>query len=219
MARMVAAQRPVRSGAELDPRYPRQLLLHEGYTYLLTAMDGSIGAQPEEGLFDHDLRLLSWHRVTVAGEVPVGAASAPIHSERWVGILGVRPNDGSVEGPRLPQDVLELRIDRRVGCGLTERLDIFNHSMASRPADLEVTLGTGFRDVSQLREEDPFRGETRSDWNEDERCLTIRWIASAGGRSVERGVRIRVGARPAECHVAFTRTGAGDDERFVIRVP
>jgi len=132
MARTVEAQRPVRSGAELDPRYPRQLLLHEGYTYLLTAMDGSIGAQPEEGLFDHDLRLLAWHRVTVAGEVPVGPASAPIHGERWVGVLGVRPGDGSAEGPRLPQDVLELRIDRRVGCGLSERLEVTNHSMASR---------------------------------------------------------------------------------------
>ncbi|MFL5722086.1 MAG: glycogen debranching N-terminal domain-containing protein [Chloroflexota bacterium] len=219
MARMVAAQRPVRSGAELDPRYPRQLLLHEGYTYLLTAMDGSIGAQPEEGLFDHDLRLLSWHRVTVAGEVPVGAASAPIHGERWVGILGVRPRDGSAEGPRLPQDVLELRIDRRVGCGLVERLEVTNHSMASRRADLEVTLGTGFRDVSELRDEEPLRGETHWTWKESEGSLTVRWTASAGERSMERGLRVRVLEHPTQSEITFVRSESEGAERFLFQLP
>jgi hypothetical protein len=40
---------PVRSGAELDPLYPRQLLLREGYTYLQSAMDGTIGASEGPG--------------------------------------------------------------------------------------------------------------------------------------------------------------------------
>src|SRR3954452_16635512 len=122
-------------------------------------MDGCIGAEPEHGLFDYDFRLLASHRITVAGAVPTGPAAVPIHAERWVGILGVRPNDGSVEGPRLPQDVLELRIDRRVGCGLIERLNVTNHSMAARRANIEVTLATGFREVSQLRQEDPLQEE------------------------------------------------------------
>ena len=38
------ATTPARSGGELDPRVPRQLLLHEGDTDLLTGADGSIGA-------------------------------------------------------------------------------------------------------------------------------------------------------------------------------
>ena len=94
MAELPAPLRPVRSGAELDPLYPRRLLLPEGYTYLLTAMDGSIGETPDEGLFDYDLRLLARHRITIDGRTPVGPATAPTRAERWVGVLGVRHEDG-----------------------------------------------------------------------------------------------------------------------------
>jgi glycogen debranching enzyme len=217
MHRIPAPLRPVRSGAELDPRYPRQLLLHEGYTYLLTAMDGSIGAQPEEGLFDYDLRLLARHRVTVGGQVPIGPAAAPIHDERWTGILGVRHGDGSAEGPRLPQDVLELRIDRRVGCGLIERLEVTNHSMAARRGDLEIELGPGFRDVSELRDDDPLTGTTAWDWDEAEATLTVRWTASAGERTVERGLRIRVAEAPGA--LTFATLASGAEERFLVSLP
>src|SRR3954452_23759568 len=219
MARTVEAQRPVRSGAELDPRYPRQLLLHEGYTYLLSAMDGSVGATPDEGLFDHDMRLLARHRITVDGRTPVGPATAPIHPERWTGILGVRPADGSAEGPKLPQDVLELRIDRRVGLGMVERLEVTNHSMASRRADLEVTLGTVFRDVSELRDEEPLRGETHWTWKESDGSLTVRWTASAGERSMERALRVRVLEHPAQSEFTFLRSESEGAERFLIQLP
>ena len=49
MAANPAPLSPVRSGAELDARYPRQLLLHEGYTYVLSAMDGTMGAAARGG--------------------------------------------------------------------------------------------------------------------------------------------------------------------------
>jgi hypothetical protein len=49
MTAKLAPLSPVRSGAELDPRYPRQLLLREGYTYLQSAMDGIIGASEGPG--------------------------------------------------------------------------------------------------------------------------------------------------------------------------
>ena len=218
MAANPAPLSPVRSGAELDARYPRQLLLHEGYTYVLSAMDGTMGAAPEEGLFDHDLRLLSSHRISVGGQVPIGPAVAPIHDERWVGVLGVRPDDGAPEGPRLPQDVLELRIDRRVGCGLIERLEVCNHSMVRRQADLELAIATGFRDVSELRHPEPLTGTTCWDWNRQARTLTIVWTATSGARSVERGLRLRVHGSPAPS-MLHEAAGAGDETRFVLHFP
>ena len=87
---------PVRSGADLDPRHD-QLLLHDGYTYLLGGHDGAIGDDPDQGLFDYDLRLLDRHHITVAGVAPSGAPSMPVHDDRWVGVLGVRPGDGTPE--------------------------------------------------------------------------------------------------------------------------
>ena len=219
MAGIPTPLRPERSGAELDPRYPRQLLVHEGYTYLLTAMDGSIGATPDEGLFDHDLRLLSWHRILLGGEAPIGPATAPIREQRWLGVLGVRPGDGSPSGPRLPQDVLELRIDRRVGCGMLERLDVTNHSMAPRPADLEIALGAGFRDVTQLRDDDPLRGAMRWTWDEASNALTILWSASDGERSVDRGLRVRLVVCPSRPVFRAVESSEPDARRFSFRFP
>jgi glycogen debranching enzyme len=197
MPDLPAPLRPVRSGAELDPRFPHQVLLHEGYTYLLSAMDGSIGSTPDEGLFDHDLRLLARHRITVNGQTPTGPASAPVHAERWVSILGIRPGDGSPEGPALPQDTIEVRLDRRLGCGLQERVRLTNHSMIERAADLEISVGVAFRDVTQLREAAPLSGTIRRAWDPHAGALTIRWIAAHRDRTVERGVRIRASSRLA----------------------
>jgi glycogen debranching enzyme len=217
MAGSLEAQPPVPSGAGLDPRHPGQLLLHEGYTYLLTAMDGSIGSVPEEGLFDHDLRLLSWHRISVCGQTPTGPGSSPIAGERWLGILGVRPGDGSVDGPRLPQDVLEVRIERRVGCGLLERLEVTNHSMAPRHADLEIVLGTGFRDVTELRHERPLTGTAHWAWDESTRTLTVHWEATHRDRSFVRGIRVRVAAAPGPPRFSGPDTADDHDPRFVLR--
>jgi glycogen debranching enzyme len=219
MAQLPRPLRPVHSGADLDPRHPRQLLLHEGSTYLLTAMDGSIGSAPEEGLVDHGLRLLAEHRILVDGQTPTGAAVAPIHGERWLGVLGVRPSDGSVEGPRLPQDVLEVRIDRRVGRGMLERLTVTNHSMAARRADLELTLAAGFRDVSELREAHPLRGVTRWTWDEHGRCLTVSWTAASGTRSVDRGLRLRILACPTTPMVEAAGARPEEDGRFRMGFP
>ena len=140
--------------------------------------------------------------------MPIGPAVAPIHDERWVGVLGVRPDDGSPEGPRLPQDVLELRIERRVGRGLIERLEVTNHSMVARPADLELTVVIGFRDVSELRDPEPLTGTTSWDWDREACTLTVRWTAAAGARSVERGLRLRVQDSPPRrcCTAAASRT-------------
>jgi glycogen debranching enzyme len=218
MAELPAPLRPVRSGAELDPRYPRRLLLHEGYTYLLTAMDGSIGEAPDEGLFDFDLRLLARHRITIDGRTPVGPATAPTQAERWVGVLGVRHEDGSADGPRLPQDTLELRIDRRVGRGLIERLEVTNHSMVARPADLAIDLAAGFRDVSQLRDADPVSGVVDATSDADAGVLTIRWSATHGDRTVERGLRVSVVA-PPPAGLELIERDASDGAGYRFRVP
>jgi len=51
----------------VDPFTPALRLLYADYTVLCTAPDGTISSDPE-GLYDHDTRILSRHRLTVDGQ-------------------------------------------------------------------------------------------------------------------------------------------------------
>src|SRR5690606_1563336 len=85
---------PFRSGAEVDPLHPHHLAIHEGYTNLHARMDGTVGDDPFEGLFDFDTRIVSWHRLTVAGQQPTGVAAPSLTSEAWDATLNVRLDGG-----------------------------------------------------------------------------------------------------------------------------
>ena len=183
---------PRRSGAEVDPLHPHHLVIHEGYTYLHSRMDGTVGEDPFEGLYDYDTRLVSWHRITLAGKEPVGVAAPSLTSEAWQATLNVRLDDGTPEGPRLPQDTLELLLHRRVGLGMSERLDIENHSMVARDADLVLEVGADFRDLMEVGKERRQHGTIAQDWDPAACVLTWHYTAEHEGRTLERGVRLRV---------------------------
>ena len=183
---------PERSGAEVDPLHPHHILIHHGYTYLHARMEGSIGQDPEEGLFDFDTRILSYHVTRVAGQNPIGVAAPCVMSERWQAVRTVRLADGSAEGPRMPQDALELSIEQRVGLGMVETLRVRNHSMAVRTADVEIELGADFRDVFEVLGERRQHGTITDAWDPRTRRLTLRYRAEHEGRAVRRGLRVTV---------------------------
>jgi glycogen debranching enzyme len=194
--RSVSGTAPWRSGAEIDPRPPGQIVLHHGYTYCLSAADGSIGDAPDEGVFDYDARILSRYRIWLAGRRPVGSSLRPT-DDAWEGVLRVPCEDGDPDGPALPQDVLELRCSRRVGLGMVERLRITNHSMIEREADLVIEVAADFRDVTDLRGTEPPPGVIRALWEGERRRLTVDYVAHLGQRAVRRSMRVRIegGAR------------------------
>jgi len=43
----------------VNVRDPRHLVMHQGYSVLVTRPDGRIGLEPGEGLYDTDTRILS----------------------------------------------------------------------------------------------------------------------------------------------------------------
>jgi glycogen debranching enzyme len=210
---------PRRSGAEVDPLHPHHIVAHEGYTYLHSRMDGTVGQDPEEGLYDYDTRILSWHRMRLAGEKAIGVAAPCMESKRWQAVLSVRSKGPDEIGPALPQDAIELSVDRRVGLGIVERLVVANHSMAPHEADLDIELGADFADLMEVGAARRQHGRIDHQWDGGTRTLTLRYCAEHEGRVVERGLRVRVLDAWGEPIVSRVMPDVPEDEvryRFVF---
>jgi len=182
-------ERPPRSGS-IDPHHGRQLTFH-GYTVLLAEADGSIcgGAL---GLFDYDTRILSKHRLLVDDEPPRCDTSAAVESDYWAAHLTVARPGRDARGPRLPQDVLEIEIRRRVGHGMAEQLIARNNSMSAADVTLRLELDADFRDAVDHQDAARYSRTTTRNWELHARALTFDHHAEWNGRSVHRATRIRV---------------------------
>jgi glycogen debranching enzyme len=176
-------------GPPVDPFRGRHVV-HEGYTVLLTRGDAQI-ASDAEGLFDFDTRILSCYRLTLDGQAPT-ALDATSDGNRWLAHLLVERPGGTAAGPHLPQDVIEIEIERRVGCGMEEHLALRNHSMTEVSAELAIEVDADFSDLMATGNDDAPSGETTLTWDTGERALTFRHHASRAGRTFDRALRLRV---------------------------
>jgi glycogen debranching enzyme len=211
---------PRRSGAEVDPLHPHHLLIHEGYTYLLSRMDGTLSGREDEGFYDYDTRILSWYRITLNGEEPIGVAAPTLTGERWRGVLSVQLEGGTPEGPQLRQDSLELLTTRRIGLGMVEHLTVANHSMAEQDAEIAVELGADFRDVGEVDAERRQHGTLESAWDPIACVLTFGYSAARADRRLERGLRVRIGDAWAAPAVERLKDGVpADEHRYRLRFP
>src|SRR5262245_38491091 len=104
----------------VDPHWPCHVAFR-GYTVLVARQAGSIEGVGWEGLYDHDTRILSSYRVLVGGESPSYLGSHAPSSDLWHVRLRVPRLGGTAPGPALPQDLLALRLTRRIGPGMEER--------------------------------------------------------------------------------------------------
>ncbi|HEX6616062.1 MAG TPA: glycogen debranching N-terminal domain-containing protein [Gemmatimonadales bacterium] len=174
--------------------HPGHHVLHDGYTVLVTRPDGGFDGTGREGLYDFDCRILSRYALTIGGERPTHVGSELDGADRWRTHLLAPLRGGVPDGPRLPQDLLELTLSRQICDGMLERLAVRNHSMAPAEVDLVLELGADFADVLDLGDAARGRGTVSSSWDPAARALRFIYRAEANGRKVERGLRVRVGS-------------------------
>jgi glycogen debranching enzyme len=185
---------------DLDPFRPAHTLLHQGYTVLITRPDGTVTGEEREGLYDFDTRILSRYRLLLEDQEPRYVSSSTLESERWEVRLHVPLQGGTPEGPRLPQDALEVSLRRWVGCGMSERFEVHNHSMAAVETELVLELDADFADVIELATGRQQQGTVEVSWNGSDRAVTFEYQARNGERELRRGLRVRVvdaGSAPA----------------------
>jgi glycogen debranching enzyme len=173
----------------LDPRFPHELS-HRDWTVLLCHPDGEIGCDEGCGLFHHDCRILSRHRLTIDGAAPEWVSSDTVEADRWGASLRVPRVGGTPDGPELPEDAVEVRIDRRLGVGIVERIDVLNHGMTPRTLELAIELGADFADVLEVAMDRRQQTGERSAIAGTQ-GIEIRYRASHEQWTTERGLRIR----------------------------
>jgi glycogen debranching enzyme len=181
--------------------HPGLVLAYGGYTVLVARHDGSFEGQDDEGLFDYDTRILSRHVLRLNGQKPTVVADAtPLH-DRWLGHLRLALEEGTAEGPRLPEDNVEVTVWTRVGQGMSEHLQVDNHSMAPFSGTLSLELDADFADIQETdgRRQD---GEISRNWDADARSLTFDYRAAHEGRTLHRALRVVVADAdgPPECN-------------------
>jgi glycogen debranching enzyme len=204
------------TGTNIDPVRIGRSVAYNGYTVLICRDDGGMETD-EDGLWDLDTRILSLHDLRLDGRRPRPIASCVADAATWSATL-IQPRGGDAAGPQLPQDAWEVRIERRLGCGMTERIEIVNRSMAAASVELTIELDADFIDRLEPRRpgderkaaDDRTRGLERSvtsDWLPDRRVLRFDAIARFDGHEDERGIAIAFSEAPRD--VAKPKRGGG----------
>jgi glycogen debranching enzyme len=193
------------TGTNIDPVRIGRSAAYSGYTVLICREDGGMGAD-EEGLWDLDTRVLSLHDLRLDGRRPQPIASCVADAATWSATL-IQPRGGEAAGPQLPQDAWEVRIERRLGCGMTERIEIANRSMVAASVELTIELGADFVDRLEARRpadgggvaDDRTRAvdrTVRSDWLPDRSVLRFDAVARFDGREDRRGLAVAFSEPP-----------------------
>lgn len=156
--------------------------------FLVCQPDGRIVAGAAEGFFAADTRLLSAWELRLDGVLPTVLASAPVGPAaarfQLVNEALERPGGGVVKAQGL-----DLRLDRIVGPGLHEDIDL--RSWLDRPVHLtlELRLGFDFADLFDVRAGRPHdRGRRTLRWEADR----ARLRATYANETFQRGLELTV---------------------------
>jgi glycogen debranching enzyme len=181
--------------------HPRNHLHYISYsrTVLATGRDGFINDCPEEGLYYHDTRILSYYRIRVNGTEPIPVALSAIDQHFWMGYYILfppgRPEDppdlGSGMVQEASQQTLELRIVRKIGAIFVEQVELTNHTQEASRFSLEFELRSDFADLSETKLERIQKGKLSGKFqpgNPFEYHVSYR--ASHKKRAIHRGFRL-----------------------------
>jgi glycogen debranching enzyme len=147
---------------------------------------------PKEGLLHRDTRVLSRHELSIGRQKPELVSATQPESDRWIGVLRLHRPGGDAGGPQLPQDALEIVVDRRLGPGLLEEVRIENHSAVACRSTVRIALDADFADVAELGRDRQQNGTISRDVDEGRGQLTLGYRVEAKGRVDERGLRVEV---------------------------
>jgi glycogen debranching enzyme len=134
--------------------------------------------------------VLSRYELSIGRQEPELVSAAQLESDRWIGVLRLPRPGGDAAGPQLPQDALEIVLDRRVGPGLLDKLRIENHSAVPCQTTLRITVDADFADLAELGRERQQQGTIARQVEGGDGTLTLAYRVEANGRVDERGLRI-----------------------------
>jgi len=162
---------------------PPLLTINNGFTFLVTELDGSVTSASDQGLYSRDTRFLSGYQLFLNGKrwtLLNSGAVAYYASQTHL----VNPAVVTEEGALAPATV-GLLLSRTLEEALHEDLDIQNYT--NRPVHfiLEVLVRSDFADIFEVKAgQVTRRGQIESTWDGDRQELTTRYADQDFHRSL-----------------------------------
>ena len=132
-----------------------------------------------------------------AGRALTSSVTSYFASRVFLANPTIPTEDGSI-----PEGSLALVIDRAVGDGMHEDIDVTNHGLRARPFSLEIALRSDFADLFEVREHRLVRrGRMAEEWNDARHELSLRYV----NRDFERALVFRLANSDSRAHYANGR--------------
>src|SRR6266481_4580277 len=128
---------------------PPVLSINNGATFMVTDVAGEIQADTEQGLFADDTRFVSYYAISANG-VPWQRLSSAVTAYYAARIYLINAALASEDGD-VPAGTLSLLINRTIGDGIHEDLDVANHGLVSVRFNLEIALRADFADLFEVK--------------------------------------------------------------------
>jgi glycogen debranching enzyme len=149
---------------------PSQLAIHQGYTLLVSDMDGQIPWPSDKGLYFFDTRVISSWKIYANGEPWELLNSGNIvHYASRIFLTNrvIFTQDGNI-----PRGTLSLVLSRSISGGIHEDLDLVNYGMKPVRFNLEIAIRSDFADLFEVKSGHIVRrGRIATEWSNDEARL------------------------------------------------
>ncbi|MDP9095575.1 MAG: amylo-alpha-1,6-glucosidase [Pseudomonadota bacterium] len=162
---------------------PPQLAIHQGYTVLVTDLDGQIVWSTDRGLYFFDTRVISAYALYANGQAwELLNAGAPAHYGAKIFLANKAfPS----EGGDVPAKTMGLVLSRVVDGGMHERFEVTNYGRKPINFNLEVAIRSDFSDIFEVKSARIVRrGRITTTWVEERGELTTAYHNGDFFRSV-----------------------------------
>src|SRR6516225_4826355 len=144
---------------------PPVVTINQGSTFMVTAPDGQILADTDQGVFADDTRFVSYYAVSANGEPwqLLTSSSISYYSARF----HLTNPQFETEDGLVGAGALALSLVRNVADGIHEDIDVTNHSPSPVHFNLEIAIRCDFADLFEVKSGRLVRrGRITTEWNE-----------------------------------------------------
>jgi len=162
---------------------PPQLAIHQGYTLLITDLDGQMPWSADKGLYFFDTRVISAYALYANGQTwDLLSSGAPAYYGAKV-FLTNRPFPS--EGGDVVARSLSLVLTRVIDGGMHESFELTNHGRTAVHFNLELAIRSDFSDIFEVKANRSVRrGRINTTWSDETGELTTGYRNGAFYRAV-----------------------------------
>ncbi len=143
---------------------PPVLTINQGSTFMVTARDGQIRADTDQGLYASDTRFVSYYEISANGTPWQLLTSSAL--TYCVSRVVLTNGEFETEDGVIPEGVISLELGRTIAEGIHEDIDVTNHSLGRLRFNLEVAIRSDFADIFEVKSKHFVRrGRIVTEWH------------------------------------------------------